>query len=91
MTTASLLGAYVAKLRERLRVKVIYPGSGYDIGDRSTVPIIQGDRRHFKSIGCLCVPGAFHPTDEIEFVGVDILTRPVDDRAVVNVNQQNLP
>jgi hypothetical protein len=65
--------------------------SGHDIGDGSTVPIVQSDRRHFKSIGRLCVPGAFHAADQIEFARVDVLTLPIDDRLVVNVNQQNLP
>jgi hypothetical protein len=54
--------------------------SGHRVGARCTLSIVQGDGRHFESIGCLGVPGAFQATDEIEFVRVDILTAPIDYR-----------
>jgi hypothetical protein len=54
--------------------------SGHRIGARCTLSVVQGDGRHFESIGCLGVPGAFQTTDEIEFVRVDILTAPIDYR-----------
>jgi hypothetical protein len=60
------------------------------IGTCWTLPVVQGDRRHFEPIGGFCVPGAFHPSDQVKLAGVDILTRRIEHRFVTNVNQQDL-
>jgi hypothetical protein len=54
--------------------------SGHRVGARCTLSVVQGYGRHFESIGCLGVSGAFHTTEEIEFVRVDKLTPPIDCR-----------
>ena len=63
--------------------------SGHGIDGRSGLPIVQSDRRHFEAISCLCVPGAFHSTDEVEFARIDMLTPAIHDRFVMNVNEQD--
>src|SRR5882672_765936 len=64
--------------------------SGDDVGDRSRPPVAQSDRRHFESISCLGVPGAFHAADEVELVRIDMLTPAIHDRFVLNMDEQNL-
>ena len=63
--------------------------SGHGIDDRSGFPVVESDRRHFEAIIGLCVPGAFHSTDEVEFVRIDMLTPAIHDRFIMNVNEQD--